>query len=76
MLKGARKFRFEEIATGFIGQRHTTCLEIDLNASPIISILQKTVDEKTKIMVMVKAFSYGSGSNEIAALLQFHKLTI
>ena len=28
---------------------------------------------RTKIMAMVKAFSYGSGSYEIANLLQFHK---
>src|SRR6185295_18268452 len=29
---------------------------------------------ETKMMVMVKAFSYGSGSFEIANVLQFHKV--
>ena len=28
----------------------------------------------TKIMAMVKAFAYGSGSSEVAGLLQFHRV--
>ncbi len=74
LLKGARKYHFEELARFFSAQHHTTSLEINLNA--IVSNFhsyKKIVDEKTKIMVMVKAFSYGSGSNEIAAILQFQK---
>ncbi|MCX6189468.1 MAG: bifunctional UDP-N-acetylmuramoyl-tripeptide:D-alanyl-D-alanine ligase/alanine racemase [Bacteroidetes bacterium] len=74
LLKGARKFRFEEVAQALSAQHHTTCLEINLNAiAHNFHVYKKQVNVKTKIMVMVKAFSYGSGSHEIASLLQFHK---
>src|SRR5437762_10729272 len=35
---------------------------------------QQFVRPSVKIMAMVKAFSYGSGSAEVANLLQFHKV--
>jgi alanine racemase len=35
---------------------------------------QKFLKPTTKVMAMVKAFSYGSGSAEIANVLQFHKV--
>ncbi len=74
LLKGARNFQFEAIAQALAAQRHTTCLEINLDAiAHNFHTYKKRVNEKTKMMVMVKAFSYGSGSNEIASLLQFHK---
>jgi alanine racemase len=35
---------------------------------------QQLLRPSTKIMVMVKAFSYGAGGFEIARLLEFHKV--
>ncbi len=35
---------------------------------------RKALHPGTKVMAMVKAFSYGSGSYEIANFLQFHKI--
>ncbi|MEO5995096.1 MAG: bifunctional UDP-N-acetylmuramoyl-tripeptide:D-alanyl-D-alanine ligase/alanine racemase [Chitinophagaceae bacterium] len=75
LLKGARIFEFERIAHLLEQKVHQTVLEIDQNA--ILNNLkeyQKLLRPATKIMAMVKAFSYGSGSYEIANLLQFHKV--
>ncbi|MEJ7627496.1 MAG: bifunctional UDP-N-acetylmuramoyl-tripeptide:D-alanyl-D-alanine ligase/alanine racemase [Ferruginibacter sp.] len=71
LLKGARLFEFERISHVFEEKKHETVLEIDLkalrhNLSFYRSLLQKNV----KLMAMVKAFSYGTGSFEIANLLQ------
>ena len=35
---------------------------------------QKLLRPSTKVMAMVKAFSYGSGGAEIASVLQFHNV--
>jgi alanine racemase len=35
---------------------------------------QQILRPSTKIMAMVKAFSYGTGGSEIARLLEFHKV--
>ena len=72
LIKGARKFSFEKIAKRLQERIHQTVMEINLNAlihnyKAYQSLLQKD----TKIMAMVKAFSYGSGSYEVANKLQF-----
>lgn len=75
LIKGARVFLFERISLLLEQKAHQTVLEINLNA--IIHNLrqyQQLLKPSTKIMVMVKAFSYGSGSYEIANILQFHKV--
>ena len=36
--------------------------------------MRSIIDKKTKLMAMVKAFSYGSGSFEIANILQFQRI--
>ncbi|WP_340114464.1 bifunctional UDP-N-acetylmuramoyl-tripeptide:D-alanyl-D-alanine ligase/alanine racemase [Maribellus mangrovi] len=75
LIKGARQFRFERIS-GLLQQKaHQTVLEISLNALVHnLNIFRGLLKPKTKIMVMVKAFSYGSGDVEIARLLQFQKV--
>lgn len=75
LLKGARVFEFEQISHLLEQQSHQTVLEINLNA--IIHNLktyQQQLKPGVKVMAMVKAFSYGSGSFEIANLLQFYKI--
>jgi len=75
LLKGARIFEFEKIVSILQRKAHETVLEIDLNA--LISNLnyyRSKLKPETKVMAMVKAFSYGSGSCEIANILQFHRV--
>ncbi len=75
LLKGARLFGFERISKMLQQKAHETVLEINLNA--LIHNLNyycTRLKPETKIMVMVKAFSYGSGSFEISNILQFHRV--
>nr|WP_321355023.1 bifunctional UDP-N-acetylmuramoyl-tripeptide:D-alanyl-D-alanine ligase/alanine racemase [uncultured Draconibacterium sp.] len=71
LLKGARQFEFEKISSLLQQKAHQTVLEINLNALVHnLNTFRKLLQPETKIMVMVKAFSYGSGDVEIAQLLQ------
>ncbi|UYQ93202.1 bifunctional UDP-N-acetylmuramoyl-tripeptide:D-alanyl-D-alanine ligase/alanine racemase [Chitinophaga horti] len=73
LVKGARVFQFERIGKLLEHKAHQTILEIDLSAiAHNITQYQALLKPGTKLMGMVKAFSYGSGSFEIANLLQFH----
>ncbi|MDB5192031.1 MAG: bifunctional UDP-N-acetylmuramoyl-tripeptide:D-alanyl-D-alanine ligase/alanine racemase [Segetibacter sp.] len=75
LLKGARTFQFEQIDLLFEQQMHQTVLEVNLTAMvQNLKEYQRYVKPETKIMAMVKAFSYGSGSAEVASVLQFHKV--
>ncbi len=72
LLKGARAFAFERISQLLEQKAHETVLEIDLNAvSNNFHAYKKKLKPKTKVCCMVKAFSYGSGSFEIANVLQY-----
>ena len=54
---------------------HLTRLEINLDALVHnLYYYRSLLKPETKVMVMVKAFSYGSGSYEIANILQFHRV--
>ncbi|RYF18756.1 MAG: bifunctional UDP-N-acetylmuramoyl-tripeptide:D-alanyl-D-alanine ligase/alanine racemase [Flavobacteriales bacterium] len=75
LVKGARKFGFEQVVKRLAQKVHDTVLEINLNA--LLANLQfykLKLAPGVKTMAMVKAFSYGSGSFEIANLLQYHKV--
>ncbi len=73
LLKGARAFGFEAISKIIQQKAHETVLEINLNAIVHnLNYFRSKLKSETKIMAMVKAFSYGSGSFEIANILQFH----
>ncbi len=75
LLKGARVFEFEQISKALQQKSHETVLEINLNAMVNnLNYFRSKISPITKIMAMVKAFSYGSGSYEIANLLQFHRV--
>ncbi|MEO5681214.1 MAG: bifunctional UDP-N-acetylmuramoyl-tripeptide:D-alanyl-D-alanine ligase/alanine racemase [Chitinophagaceae bacterium] len=74
LLKGARVFEFEQVLPLLEQKVHQTVLEINLTAVlHNLQQYQQVLKPSTKIMAMVKASSYGSGSYEIASLLQFHK---
>lgn len=75
LLKGARRFEFEKIGRALQKKTHETVLEINLDAIVHnLNFFRSKLKPDVKTMVMVKAFSYGSGSYEIANLLQFHRV--
>ena len=64
LVKGARKFALERIIHRLEAKKHRTQLEIRLEG--IVQNLnqyKQRLSEKTKIMVMVKAFGYGGGES-------------
>lgn len=71
LLKGARKFAFEQVAHWLEQQVHQTIMEINLTAMVHnLKEYQSLLKPQTKMMAMVKAFGYGSGAGEIARRLQ------
>jgi Alr-MurF fusion protein len=75
LLKGARIFGFERIDQVLSLQVHETLLEVNLEAmAHNLQQYQQLLHPATKIMAMVKAFSYGTGGYEIARFLEFHKV--
>ncbi len=75
LIKGARAFQFEKIVRRLQRKVHGTVMEIDLGALVHnLNYFRARLPGDTKLMVMVKAFGYGSGSGEIANVLQYHKV--
>lgn len=74
LVKGARTFFFEKIVAHLEQKNHSTVLEINLDAiAHNFKVYRGLLRPDVKMMVMVKAFSYGSGTYEVANLLQYHK---
>jgi Alr-MurF fusion protein len=75
LIKGARIFRMERIVKQLQKKIHGTVLEINLGAvAHNLNVFRAALKPTTKIMAMVKAFAYGSGSHEVASLFQYHKV--
>lgn len=75
LVKGARKFAFEKIVDKLIQKVHGTIFEINLDAlTHNLNFYRGKAGSNTKIMVMVKAYAYGSGSAEVASLLEYHRV--
>ena len=75
LVKGARNFGLEKIIRYLQEKLHGTVLEINLDAlSHNLNVYRSYLKPNTKIMVMVKALAYGSGSIEVANLLEFHRI--
>ena len=73
LLKGSRAFHFEDISEKLELVTHETILEVNLNALvDNLNYFRSKLRPETKMMCMVKAFAYGSGSVEIARTLQHH----
>jgi alanine racemase len=76
LIKGARIFEFEKIGRLLEQQVHQTLLEINLDAiSHNLNEFRRHLNPGTRMMVMVKAFAYGAGPAEIAALLEYHRVS-
>lgn len=76
LIKGARMFEFEKIGKLLEQQIHQTVLEVNLDAiSHNLNEFRSHLNQGTRIMAMVKAFAYGTGPAEIAALLEYHRVS-
>ena len=74
LLKGARPFGFERLSNLLQQKDHQTLLEIRLDSLiHNFNVFKALLETGTKTMCMVKAFSYGSGSVEVARMLQYHQ---
>lgn len=75
LLKGARCFAFERIGRLLQRQTHETVMEVNLSALVHnLNYFRSLIRPETKLMVMGKAFSYGSGSYEIADILEYNRV--
>ncbi|OKS86366.1 bifunctional UDP-N-acetylmuramoyl-tripeptide:D-alanyl-D-alanine ligase/alanine racemase [Mucilaginibacter polytrichastri] len=75
LIKGSRSFEFERISKALSEKAHETLMEINLNAMiDNLNFYRSKLLPGVKVMVMVKAFSYGSGTFEIANVLQYAKV--
>jgi alanine racemase len=75
LVKGARVFQFEQITELLEQKVHQTILSINLNSiAHNLKQYKSLLKPSVKIMAVVKAFSYGSGSYQIANLLQFNNV--
>lgn len=74
LVKGARRYGFERVVAALQQKLHGTVLEVNLDALVHnLNFYRRQLRPAVKLMVMVKAFAYGSGSMEVANLLQFHR---
>ncbi len=71
----SRAFRFERISALLEKRVHETIFEINLTALVHnLNVYRSRLNPNVKLMGMVKAFSYGAGSYEIAKVLEFHRV--
>lgn len=71
LIKGSRKYKFERIAGALEEKNHRTVLEVNLTQLvDNLNVYKKKIKPTTKLMVMVKAFAYGTGTVEIPRLLE------
>lgn len=75
LIKGSRNFHLEDVSQQLSAKTHETVLEINLHAiEHNLQAYRALLPQEVKLMAMVKAFSYGSGSFEVANLLRFNKV--
>ena len=75
LVKGSRKYQLERIVERLQAKSHGAILEVNLSAiKHNLDTYRDLLNERTSIMVMLKAFGYGSGATEIAHLLEYEKI--
>ncbi|MFD2146968.1 alanine racemase [Mucilaginibacter antarcticus] len=75
LIKGSRSFEFERVSRALVQKTHETVMEINLNAMlNNLHYYRSKLKPGVKLMAMVKAFSYGSGTFELANMLQYNKV--
>ena len=72
LIKGARAFEFERIAQLLEQKIHQTVLEINLSSvTHNLKQYQRVLSPQTRLMAMVKAFSYGAGHLRLPTCFSF-----
>ena len=73
LVKGCRKFNFDQISDALELKVHETILEVNLaNMTANLNHYRNMLKPETKMVCMIKASGYGAGSKEIAKTLQEH----
>ena len=71
LIKGSRRFNFEQLTAQLALRVHETTLEVNLEAlADNVKFYRSFMQPETKMVCMVKASGYGAGSVEIAKTLQ------
>ena len=71
LLKGARKFGFDQLTELLVQKVHETILEVNLGAVvENLNYYRSFMKPETKLVCMIKANAYGAGAVEIAKTLQ------
>ena len=74
LIKGSRRFHFEQITELLEKKVHETILEVNLDAIVHnFNYYRSRLKPETKMICMVKAYGYGAGSFELAKTLQEHR---
>ena len=75
LLKGSRRFGFDQLAELLEEKVHETILEVNLNAMvENLNYYRSFLKPETKLVCMIKADGYGAGAVEIAKTLQDHRV--
>lgn len=75
VFKGARSFKLERMVEAFSQKSHQTALIIDLDTlEQNLNALKSEAGPETGIVAVVKASAYGSGSAEVASVLEFNRV--
>ena len=75
LLKGARRFGFDQITEQLEQKVHETILEVNLNAVvDNLNYYRSFLKPETKMVCMIKADAYGAGAVEIGKTLQDHRV--
>ena len=75
LLKGARRFGFDQITEILVQKVHETTLEVNLTALVTnLNWYRSFLKPTTKLVCMIKADGYGAGAVEIAKTLQDHRV--
>ena len=75
LIKGARRFAFEEVYRRLSIQEHQTVLDIDLQAVVHnLNHYRSLLPPEHPIICMIKADGYGTGAFELACTLQEHRV--
>ena len=75
LIKGARRFGFDNITELLVQKVHETILEVNLsNVVKNLNFYRSFMRPETKLVCMIKADAYGAGAVEIAKTLQDHRV--
>lgn len=75
LIKGARRFGFDNITELLVKKVHETILEVNLSSVvKNLNFYRSFMRPETKLVCMIKADAYGAGAVEIAKTLQDHRV--